>query len=247
MSVPASKSAAGLLHRILTPFTGNNEGKDANEYRHPQLQAAYESVTKLNELYAEKRRLSGLIEAERLKLVDLDEKLAKADADRIEALTEYRVNGDEADKNTAAKKLEECATIRQELNDIQAVADGIAARIGTIETKILSLKSDYRCDIGNFLNGMYVDLAEHYNQVAPQAAEAALQLAALYNVMMRYMAGRSNGFERRIYLPACVPFEGRTLDPILDSDTRKFSDGANARMEAIMAELKNAGFIWRFD
>lgn len=247
MSALASKTATSLLSRLLAPFSSNTEGKDGAEDRHPQLKAAYESVTKLNELFAEKRRLSGLIEAERVKLVDLDEKLARTDAERIEALTEGRISGDEAAKKLAVKKLDECTAIRQELNDAQAVADGIAARIGAIEPKIAGLKRDYLCDLGQFLNGMYVELAGHYNEVAPQAAEAALQLAALHNVMMRYLTGNTNGFERRIYLPACVPFEGRTRDPILDTDTRKFSDGATARMEAILAELKNAGFIWRFD
>lgn len=247
MNAPASKTVTNLLSRLLSPFSGNAEGKDGGEDRHPQLHAAYESVTKLNDLFAKKRRLNGLIEAERLKLIDLDEMLASTDAVRIEALTEYRVNGDEAAKNLAAKKLDECTAIRQELSDVQAIAEGIAARIGAIEPEIASLRNSYRCDLGKFLDGLYVQLAEHYNQVAPQAAEAALQLAALHNVMMRYLAGRSNGFERNIYLPSCTPFEGRTLDPILDAETRKFSESANARMEAIIAELKNAGFIWRFD
>lgn len=247
MNTPASKTATSLLSRLLSPFSGNAEGKDGSGDRHPQLQSAYESVSQLNELFAEKRRLNGLIEAERLKLTDLDEILASTDAVRIEALTEYRINGDEEAKKLAAMKLDEGTAIRQKLNDVQAIADGIAGRIGAIESKIASLRNTYRCELGSFLDSLYVQLAEHYNQVAPEAAEAALQLAALHNVMMRYLAGRSNGFERNIYLPACVPFDGRTLDPIIDAGSRKFSEGANTRMDAIMAELKNAGFIWRFD
>jgi len=210
-------------------------------------QAAYASVVKLGEIMREKSRLAGLRDAELEREKELRAEIARIETERIEAITELRAYGDASHQKRADALLASATALRQQADDAESVANGLQSKIDGMAGEFEALKRQYRVDLGAFLNTAYRRLAERYMEVAPEVADVAMQIAALQNVMMRYLAGNTNGFERRIYLPRIEPGEGKTLMPLLDADTRQFSDGAGARTDAILDELRAAGFAWRFE
>lgn len=236
---------AGLFKRLLAPFQTDNSDQEADDG--PAVQEAYESVTQLNALVAEMSRLRGLRDSETARESELNAELSEIELQRVEALTEFKVSGDQEAKKRADALLKKSETISQQKNDCQSVAKSIQARVDALEVDKKNLRRAYQRDLGMFLDRVFARMCQHYTELAPEVAEAALQMAAVQSVMMRYLCGNSSGFERRIYLPTVQPGNGNTLIPILDADTRSFEEGVNTRMEAVLAELRQAGFTWRFD
>lgn len=236
---------AGIFKRLLAPFQTENSDQEADDGA--AVQEAYESVTQLNALVAEMSRLRGLRASETARESELDVEFGEIELQRIEALTEFKVSGDQEAKKRADALLKKSETISQQKNDCQAVAKSILARVDALEVDKQNLRRAYQRDLGMFLDRVFARMCQRYTELAPGVAEAALQMAAVQNVMMRHLCGNSSGFERRIYLPTVQPGDGKTLLPILDAANRHFEEGVNTRMETVLAELRQAGFTWRFD
>src|SRR5487761_2336336 len=166
-----------VLKRLFTPFAGddNQAGKTGDSV----LQSAYESVTKISAVIDERRRLRGLEAEETDKLDGLSAQLRAMDSERIQALTEYRVSGEEID-------------------DARAVAGGINLRIHALDEELKPLSMQYRRDLGMFLTAIYGRLIDRYNEAAPGVAEIVLRLAATRRVMAKYLAGNSSGWSGEI-------------------------------------------------
>lgn len=245
MAGESEKHPLSVLKRLFAPFAGG--GDKARQSGDIGLQGAYESVTKIAALMKERSRLRGLEAAETDKLDGLSAQLRSMDSERIQALTEYRVSGEAGANARAQTLLKKCSDIGQEVDDARAVAGGIHSRIEALEEDLKPLSVQYRGDLGVFLTTIHSRLIDRYNEAAPGVAEIVLQLAATRRVMMRYLAGNSNGWNGQILLPGMVAGEGKTIEPILDGETRSFDEEANERMSGIVAAMSAAGFIWRMD
>ena len=236
---------SGLFKRLLAPFQAANPAQDTDDG--PAVQEAYDSVTQLKTLVAEMSRLRGLRDSETAKESELDAEFQAIELQRIEALTESKVSGDPEAKKRADSLLKKSGTVSQQKNDCRVVAASIKARIDALEANKKNLRHAYDRDLGVFLDRVFARMCEHYSALAPDVAEAALQIAAVQSVMMRNRCGNTNGFDRRIYLPNVDAGNGKSLTPILDADTNNFSLAVNTRMEFVIHELKQAGFDFRFD
>ncbi len=237
---------ADILSRFLTAKTKLQPAPPLPALDQANAKAAYESVVKLKAMMDEIARLRSLMNAETGKRQTHQDKLDDVQARRIEALTLVRLGVDDSAQARADALDQEAAALRRELRDAQSVADGIQARIATLEADKALLARLYQRDLGHYLDQVFTRLSDHYNTLAPELAEVVLQMAAVQNVMLRYLAGNTNGFDRRILLPAVEPGNGRTLIPLLDGDSNAFFLGASVRSEDIIAELKQAGFEWKF-
>lgn len=238
-----TKKSSGLLHKLLAPLMPSAPHTESDD---ALPRAAYKSVVLLSEMMREKSRLSGLRDAELEREAKLRIEITRIESERIEAITEFRAHGDKGHQERANTLLAEAATLRQEADDAEGVANGLQNKIDGMNPEFESLQRQYRVDLGAFLDTVYRRLANRYMKLAPEVADVVLQIAGLQNVMMQYLAGNTNGFERRVYLPRIAPGQGNALMPLLDADTRQFGDGARARTDAIIDELKAAGFVWRF-
>lgn len=238
-----TKKSSSLLHKLLGPLM-QSATPAARDDAAPQ--AAYKSVVRLSEMMREKSRLGELRDAELEREAKLRIEITRIENERIEAITEFRAHGDKGHQERANALLADAAALRQEADDAEGVANGLQGKIDGMGPEFESLQQQYRSDLGVFLDTVYRRLADRYMDLAPEVADVVLQIAGLQNVMMQYLAGNTNGFERRVYLPRIVPGQGNTLMPLLDADTRQFGDGARARTDAILVELKAAGFVWRF-
>jgi len=246
MAEKKSPPLAGLLSRIIAPIRGAS--KDAVETNDDvAIEQAYGSVAQIKELMAEISRLSALRSGELSKEAELEAARLEIEEGRIAALTEFRVSGDKAAKNEADDLLKKITEIVQRKTDCQAIAANIQTRIDALELKKRDLKLAYQRDLGMFLDRVFARTCNHYSSLAPDVAEAAVRMAAVQNVMLRYKAGNSNGFNRRLYLPKVNPGIGASLEALMNADSAAFVDAANQRAEDIIAEMKQAGFIYRFD
>jgi len=234
-----------VLKRLFTPFAGS--GNQAGKTGDLGLQGAYESVTKIAALMKERSRLRGLEAAETDKLDELSGQLRAMDSERIQALTEYRVSGEAGANERAQTLLKKCSDIGQEIDDARAVAGGIHSRIQALEDELKPLSMQYRRDLGVFLTTIHSRLIDRYNEAAPGVAEIVLHLAAARRVMLRYLAGNSNGWNGEILLPGMRAGDGSAIEPMLDGGGAAFDRDANERTSAIIAEMTAAGFIWRMD
>lgn len=234
-----------VLKRLFTSFAG--DGNQAGKADDIGLEGAYESVTKIAAIMAERRRLRGLKAAETDKLEGLGAQLRAMDSERIQALTEYRVSGEAGANERAQTLLKKGSEIGQETDDARAVAGAINSRIQVLEEQLKPLSLEYRRELGVFLTTIYRRLIDRYNKAAPGVAEIVLQLAATRRVMSQYMTGDSNGWNGQILLPDMKAGEGRTIEPLLDGGAASFGSEAEERMSGIVAEMSAAGFIWRMD
>lgn len=195
----------------------------------------------------ERSRLRMLAAEETARVSELDAQLTALNVQRIDALTEDRVSSNPESKATAEALLADCARVRQEIEDASLVKENIGLRIHTLDQEIAPLKAKYRGELGAYLSGIYRGHIEDYNKLAPELAETIYKIAATARVMRRYLAGDSSGWDGTVLLPGMQAGNGRTIPPILDAGSREFEDDANSRMEAILEQLKEAGFIWRLD
>lgn len=237
----AKRLIADVSSKVLSGKSASSSPRDR------ALQSAYESVLLIRALMTERGQLEGLREGESEKADSLNTQLKDLDSARVEALTDHRVSGGGGASEKAQALLAQSNAVRQELNDIQAVVNGIDRRIADLENQMEPLKRRYQVDMGAFLGDIYHQLAAHYQELAPEVGETLLQIAAVRRVMLRYLAGNTNGWDGRALLPGIQPGEGRYIKPLLDADSSQFANGANERMEEIFKQMRSAGFIWRFD
>lgn len=246
MTSQANSDALSTLKGLFKPFLGGVKGAKGSD-DNAVIQSAYESVTKIAAVMSERARLRGLEEGETGKMKALGARLQETDGERILALTEYRVSADAGANERAQALLKECGEIRQEIDDAHAVAGGIKSRIESLDHDLISLRMQYRRDLGVFLTAIYAGLIGRYNEVAPGVAEIMLQMAAVRRVMSKYSAGSGAGWNGQVLLPGMRAGEGGRIEPMLDGAAAEFDREANERMSGIVAEMNAAGFIYRVD
>lgn len=242
MSNKSPKDQPSILGRILTRISG----KPTDESQHPSLGNAYTGLAKVRELMAEKARLEGLCRTEAEKKEELTLRLDGLERRRHEMLAQARIEDNPVLTHEAGELRKETTEVSLQIGDADGIINAIQGKIGELGPQMDLAIKDYKVNLANCLDEIFSRLAVQYHKAAPEVAELALQAAAVQNVMMQYLLGNSNGFERRIYLPNIVPGEGRSITPLLDADSADFSRKVSERMSTIVAELREAGFVWKF-
>lgn len=219
--------------------TGNSESVVVAE--------SFSSLEKLNEIVAERRRLRGLRDGQVDLAPSLKDEIAKLDGQRIELLTESLVDGSD-EKSASARELDEqIQGKKKRLADIEQVVAGIDKKIAALDSECANLEMHYRRDLGQFLNGIYAELADEYNRKAADIADVVFQITALRNVMLFHKAGNTGYYDARFFLPKIVPGLGVDANPVIDASIRDFFTRAKGFENAINEQLKQAGFHHRFD
>jgi hypothetical protein len=242
-------NVVGTVKRLAEAFVGEraNSLKPAELASQQMLERTRPLLSEIKALLAERSRLVGLRDEEQGKRGSLGRRLSELEAARLDALTEHRISADEAASTKAAELLAQVAAVRQEMNDAVTLAARLDERAKEVDLKLDPLKRNYQQTLGVYLGEIYRQLVEHYDEHAREAGEAVVQIAALHRVMIRYLAGNTNGWNGALLLPKIDPGNGRTLEPLFDAGSRKFAEAATEHMDAILGEMRAAGFIWRFD
>lgn len=173
-------------------------------------------------------------------------RLAEVDALRIQAMTEARILDDSNAQLHAQAMQDEANALQRKAEDCEAVSRGIGAKIARVDAEIDDLRTRYQQELAAFLDGAFARTAAHYREMAPGLADLVLEMAAIKQVMLKHLAGNSNGFDHlSAGIPRAEPGNGRTLPAYCDGDSREFEAMVLERAQKLNLELQAAGFSCR--
>lgn len=242
-----------LLPRIFDSLVGrsdkNTESDDAIENSKLCDQTAVSSeqdfmktrIAELNELNNRISSLRGLHRQEIEMKEALGERLQTIETQRIDALTAHRISGDESDKLKADELRAEAALLERNVKDNTSVAEVIFGKIKILEAQREEARGRYLNDLGRFFDHKMAQLVERYNQIVPDLTDVLTDIAALYEMMIRYRTGNSNGWWGQAHLPTIKPGDGKVYTPILDAQSNIFQQHVARRVEDLIAAFKEAG------
>ncbi|UCV08465.1 hypothetical protein [Dechloromonas denitrificans] len=211
------------------------------------IEYSFSSLNKLNVIVAEQRRLRGLKRDQVALAPSLKADIATLDGQRIELLTEALVEGC-AEKSASAHALDDQISGKHKrLADIDQVVASIDKKITGLNDERANFEMQYQRDLGQFMDGIYAELADEYNRKASEMADMVFQITALRNVMLLNRTGHTGFVDARYFLPQIVPGYGNSTKPIIDAATSDFVKGAKSFENLIHEQLIQAGFVHRFD
>ena len=242
-------NVVGTVKRLAGAFVGEraNSLKSTELASQQMLERTRPLLSEIKALLDERSRLVGLRDEEQGKRGSLGRRLSELETARLDALAEHRISGDEAASTKAAELLAQVAAVRQDMNDVEALVVRLDERAKELDLKLEPLKRGYRQALGVYLGEIYRRLVQHYDEHAREAGEAVVQIAAVHRAMVRYLTGNTNGWNGALLLPKIDPGNGNTLEPLFDAGSPEFAKAATRHMDAILDEMRAAGFIWRFD
>lgn len=244
-----SKDEKNILSRIFGSFArGANSAPETSDAATSVIETEIEKrVGRINSLYGTKMKLRGLHTEELEKKDSIEHQLRELDAQRVEALTAYRISKNENDNKRAADLLEQIEPLKREMADISAVANAIAQKIADLNEPIKEAERGYRIDLGKFFDTQMDGLVAEYNDIAPEFARIVTNIDALQKTMIEYQSGNSNGWWRDARAPTIKPRDGHIYSPIMDTTSREFDSVSQRRALELIAAFKEGGFMSRFD
>jgi chromosome segregation ATPase len=204
------------------------------------------AIERLSALLEERDRVQGLVIDEEKRAEALKEQLRQKEEQRIDALTNARLAGEEADASLPEQLAAELATLRSSIVEAEAVAKRLRAQVDRLDRQIAPLKDEYRQEMSVYLDALYREAIDRYRVLAPDLANAVLRVAAIRRLMIRRGLGNSNGWSGDILLPSMKWQEGNTLYPMLDGGSRDFADAAEDRVSQLEEELRQFGFKYNW-
>ncbi len=202
-------------------------------------------LARLRALTTERVRIESLIQDEEERQAELRAKLAGEDKLRVEAMTAARLSG-ARDERGGGAALAAASALRQAISDSEAVAGNLGARLDEIRTQCASLASEYAREQARFLEQLYAAAMRRYSALAPELADAVLDVAAIRRVMMEQRMGNTNGWSGEILLPRMEPGRGTLIPPLLDGAAAEFPREAEARKSQVYEALRDAGFVYSY-
>lgn len=232
-----------IIENLKSMLHARTDGNSASEV----VAQSFSSLDELKVFIAEQRRLRGLRNSQSALRPSLNADIAALEGQRIKLLTESIIEASD-EKSARARELEEQITGKQkQLADIDLVVASIDEKIVGLNDERAKLERQYLRDLGQFMDGIYAELADEYTRKATEIADVLYQIMALRNVMLFYKTGRTGTIDARFFLPGIVPGESKSLKPIIDFSTPDFVNGVRGFEGSIHDKLTQAGFINRFD
>lgn len=199
-------------------------------------------VRELNELIAERDLVLSLVDAEEERQADLSTAAEEKDRERIDALTDARLNGWEIDLQLADGFATAAEALRRQVKESSAVADRLRERVGPLNGEISALRQAVETQLTAFIDDLYEKQIAQYNEQARELAKTVLKIAAIVRVMLDRRAGNSNGWSGEIFLPGMEARRGTYIPPLLDGASQEFDRAANQRVADIWELVEAAGF-----
>jgi small-conductance mechanosensitive channel len=198
------------------------------------------AARKYAELKDEHGRVAELIRSEERRAEQLKEKLREMEDEHAEARAQDLLAEIEPDPMQRQSFIADSAAVRTQMNEASAVAAKLRKRLSENAELLEAAKAEYRAEMANWLDALYRQAIEQYNQIAPNLAAVVLRVAAIRRLMMRRMLGNTNGWNGDILLPQMKWQHGGDLPALLDG---AWIDGADSTViEQLERELHVAGF-----
>lgn len=202
-----------------------------------------ESVRHYQALRTEAERLEGLRREEADKADGLAEQIADLEAERIAALTEHRVEGNEEALGLADKLLDQLTRLQQWQADARGIAANIEVRLVNLRGDIDDAREAARLALGEQFDAWASALSVRYRDlITRELIDTVTAMAVVNSLMVKLGVGNSNGFDHDFRLPAMVHREWRPCEPLLDGHSGSFAATVTDLREALRTELAAAGY-----
>lgn len=202
---------------------------------------AMPDIEYLEGLRTESIRIRKMQAEEEDRLNPLETEIARLEKERIEVLTQARVEEDEKYTKEAAELLKEIERLKREKQDALGIANQLGDKRVKLSGQITEAERIALLTLGTYLEGRMKELVDHYQTMAPDLAECVLQIRAVQKVMQYYKAGNSNGFQGEVILPNIKALDHKSRPHLIDGGSTEFSHASNERAEELKARLQAAG------
>ncbi|MCB1872001.1 MAG: hypothetical protein KDI49_08350 [Gammaproteobacteria bacterium] len=224
------------------PSISGDEGENKdNELVNTVPDDAMPDIEYLAGLRAESIRIRKMQTEEEDRLNPLETEITRLEKERIEVLTQARVESDEKYIKKAAQLLKEIERLKREKQDALGIANQLGDKRANLTKQITEAERIALLTLGTYLEGRMKDLVDHYQTMAPDLAECVLQIRAVQKVMQYYKAGNSNGFQGEILLPDIKAFDHKTRPHLIDVGSNDFSRASGERADELKAKLQAVG------
>ncbi|MEW8052089.1 MAG: hypothetical protein AB2809_17150 [Candidatus Thiodiazotropha sp.] len=208
----------------------------------PHLSENVPDIEVLQGVREEVRRLRRMRKDELDKAERLVQQLKTLEKERINLLTQSKVEDDKDLLKSADTLLKKINRLERERKDCAGIAEQLALQVDELKPKLDELERASLIQLGKYLENRMSALVDHYNTIAPEVLQTVLQIRAVQRVMIHYGTGNSNGFQGEIHLPNIVAFDQKTHVPLLDGGSQVFSNSAGEIAETIKQRLFDLGY-----
>lgn len=224
------------------PIEENGQETINPEIDDPYLSGNVPDIEVLQGVRKEVRRLRRMRKDELDKTEQLVKQLKKLEKERIDVLTQSKVEDDKELLKSADAMLKKISRLERERKDCAGIAEQLAFQTDELKPKLDELERASLLQLGKYLEGRMSALVEHYNTIAPEVAQIVIQIRAVQRVMIHYGTGNSNGFQGEIHLPNIVAFDQKSHIPLLEGSSKVFSNSAGEIAETIKQRLFELGY-----
>ncbi|PLX73060.1 MAG: hypothetical protein C0607_14910 [Azoarcus sp.] len=232
-------SSMKLIERIFGKSKGlADSGKDGGAQapsdataRTEHWQALRGKVQQMNAEAATQQRLG----------VSLRAQMERLGKQRVSLMAKAKLS-DEPDSVEARALEDEIEQIRARIKDADELAAEFEEMARQHASELKAAAAAARKELGDRLDQMFETAATAYNESARAAAEHALILQAVKELMISKGCGNSNGFDPLIVLPMARPGDGGTFDPIINSATPGYLSMVRSAQADVAQKLKADGF-----
>lgn len=205
--------------------------------------ATPESVRHYQALRTEAERLEGLRREEADKANGLAEQIVGFEAERIAALTDHRVEGNEEAVGRSDRLLDQLTRLQRQQADARGIAANIQERLANLHADIDDAREAARLALGEQLDAWASALSVRYRAlITKELIDTMTAMAVVNSLMIKLGVGNSNGFDHDFRLPAMVHREWRPCESLLDGHSGPFAATVTDLREALRAELAAAGY-----
>lgn len=138
---------------------------------------------------------------------------------------------------------EKVQALQRKIQDAAAVEAELARMAAAEARELNQAVFDARRELAEALDARLAEAAERYNALAKATAEAAVDLCALRELMIKVGAGNSNGVDIGVMLPRATPGEARAVAPFFAFADRGCAAALMRRSDEISHELTGVGFV----
>ncbi|MCU7846696.1 MAG: hypothetical protein KZQ89_01595 [Candidatus Thiodiazotropha sp. (ex Lucinoma kastoroae)] len=208
----------------------------------PYLGESVPEIEMLQGVREEIHRLKRMRNSELDKAEHLVKRLKDLEKERIDILTQSKVEEDKELLKSAEIMLKEIDQLERDRKDCVGIAEQLAKQADTLIPKVEDLERASLIQLGKYLEDRMSALVDHYHTTAPEVAETVLQIRAVQRVMIHYGTGNSNGFHGEIHLPNIVAFDQKSRVPLMEGESQVFSNTAGELSETIKKKLFELGY-----
>lgn len=194
----------------------------------------------LKALQARIQKMSFSARDERRSSAEVEREIQSLQQQRVMRIARARLEG----TDPCTEDLDEKVQALQRQIQGAAAVEAELARMAAAEARELNQAVfDARRELAEALDARLAEAAERYNALAQVTAEAAVDLCALREVMIKVGAGNSNGVDIGVMLPRATPGEARVVAPFFAFADRGCAAALMRRSDEISHELTGVGFV----